>query len=455
MDLKFVLAFSVLLQFTAAFLAFRLIRLTGKRKAWLLISAAISLMAIRRSITLENMLSEGLAYPPDPAAEWVAFATSALLVAGIALIGPLFVSIKNSEEAQRKISRSLRMLSSVNQVIIRSTEESTLLKDACRTIVEVGRYRMAWLGFAEQDEGRTVRPVAFAGYEDSYLNMKFTWSDTEYGRSPTGKAIRTGRPCISKNILTDSDYAPWRDEATKRGYASSIALPLIDNGQTFGALTIYAEEPDAFDEEEVKLLTELANDLVYGVMALRSSAKRKHAEEQIKHLQEYLQLQIERMPIGLIGWDTEFRVQAWNPAAEKIFGFTAKEAFGKHPYGLIVPKEVQPHVDDIWRRLLEGDTTAHSLNENMTKDGRPIICEWSNTPLKEADGKVIGVLSMVQDITERKLAEDALRKNEEELQKRVKELEEFYNMAIGRELRMIELKEEIERLKKKLGTHQL
>ncbi len=137
--------------------------------------------------------------------------------------------------------------------------------------------------------------------------------------------------------------------------------------------------------------------------------ERKRAEEQTKRLQEYLQLQVDRMPIGLIVWDPEFRVKTWNPAATKIFGYTEEEALGKHPYGLIVPKEAQPHVDKIWRRLLEGDLTAHSENENITKDGRTIICYWANTPLKEADGTVMGALSMVQDITERKNAEKAMR----------------------------------------------
>ncbi|MCG2777424.1 MAG: PAS domain S-box protein, partial [Desulfobacterales bacterium] len=137
--------------------------------------------------------------------------------------------------------------------------------------------------------------------------------------------------------------------------------------------------------------------------------ERKQAEEKTKQLQQYLHLQIERMPIGLIVWDTEFRMTSWNPAAEKIFGYTAQEALGKHPYGLIVPKEVQSHVNDIWGRLLEGDTTAHSMNDNITKDGRTILCKWSNTPLKEADGTVMGVLSMVQDITQRKRAEDKIK----------------------------------------------
>ena len=140
--------------------------------------------------------------------------------------------------------------------------------------------------------------------------------------------------------------------------------------------------------------------------------ERKQVEEKTKQLEKYLRLQINRMPIGLIVWDTKFHVKSWNPAAEKIFGFTVKEAMGKHPNDLIVPKEAQPHVDEIWRRLIEGDMTAYSTNENITKDDRTIICDWSNTPLKEDYGTVTGVLSMVQDITERKQMEQMLIQSE-------------------------------------------
>ncbi len=141
----------------------------------------------------------------------------------------------------------------------------------------------------------------------------------------------------------------------------------------------------------------------------RDITERKQMEEALRRSEDRLQLQIYRMPIGCILWNHEFRVLSWNPAAERIFGFTAEEAIEKHPYDLIVPKDVQPYVDTIWHRLIKGDSTAHSVNENITRDGRTIICEWSNTPLKEANGTVVGVLSMVQDITKRKKADEALR----------------------------------------------
>ncbi|MBI4595779.1 MAG: PAS domain S-box protein [Candidatus Tectomicrobia bacterium] len=140
----------------------------------------------------------------------------------------------------------------------------------------------------------------------------------------------------------------------------------------------------------------------------RREEENKQAQAALRWSEERLKLQIERMPIGCILWDTDFRVVSWNPAAEKNFGFSAEETLGEKPYGFIVPKEVQSHVDRIWKRLLEGDETAHSINENLTKDGRTIICEWFNTPIKEDNGAVIRVLSMVQDITERKQMEEFL-----------------------------------------------
>ena len=204
---------------------------------------------------------------------------------------------KRAEEKLRKANRAYKVLSGCNQAVVRATEETALLHEICRLIVEVGGYRLAWIGFAEQDEGKSVRPVAQAGFEDGYLEtLGITWADTERGRGPTGKAIRTGEPAIVKNILTDPDFAPWRETAIQRGYASSIALPLIAEGRPFdsaqgrpfGALNIYAVEPDAFGADEVKLLMELADDLAYGIVALRTRAERKRAEEALKLRMEQL-----------------------------------------------------------------------------------------------------------------------------------------------------------------------
>ena len=197
---------------------------------------------------------------------------------------------KQSEKELHRANRALKTFSECNQAVVRARKEPHLLHEICRIIVDIGGYRLAWVGFVRQDEAKTVQPVAQAGYEEGYLDkLNITWADTERGRGPTGTAIRAGKPIVVKNILTDPNYTPWRAEASNRGYESGIALPLISNGQAFGTLNIYAEEPDAFDSEEIKLLTELADDLAYGIIALRTLSAHKQAEKELKKHRERLE----------------------------------------------------------------------------------------------------------------------------------------------------------------------
>ena len=196
---------------------------------------------------------------------------------------------EQTEKELRRVSRALKALSSCNHTLIRARDTSAFLQEICRNIVEIGGYRLAWIGFAEHDEEKTVRPVAQFGYEEGYLDaVRITWADAERGRGPTGTAVRTGRPVIAQDILTDPSYEPWRTEAVRRGYAASIALPLHGENRIVGSLNIYAADPDAFDEEEVKLLTELANDIAYGIGALEMRSKRDQAEAELKQSVERL-----------------------------------------------------------------------------------------------------------------------------------------------------------------------
>jgi PAS domain S-box-containing protein len=195
---------------------------------------------------------------------------------------------RKMEEALRQTSRALKAITECDQAMMRATNESELLNEICRIIVEVGGYRMAWVGFAENDDGKTVRPVALKGFDAGYVNnIRVSWGDTEYGQGPVGRAIRTGEPAIIKNIREDQALAPWWEEALKRGYVSILALPLKDR-QPFGALAIYATEASPFDEEEISLLVGLANDLAYGIAAIRASAEHQRAEKALRESERKL-----------------------------------------------------------------------------------------------------------------------------------------------------------------------
>jgi len=125
--------------------------------------------------------------------------------------------------------------------------------------------------------------------------------DTDRGRGPTGTAIRTATACWTRDNLTDPNLAPWRAEDLSHGYASSISLPLISNGQAFGALALHAEEPDAFTESAIEQFTDLANNLAYGVMALRTREERNRAgESEIRQLNASLEKRVAERTIELV-----------------------------------------------------------------------------------------------------------------------------------------------------------
>jgi len=190
---------------------------------------------------------------------------------------------RRQEEDLHRLNRTLLALGMSGQAMLRATDETTYLQDVCRIIVEDCGHPMVWIGYAEQDAAKSVRPMASAGFQEGYLEtLRLTWADTERGRGPTGTCLRTGRVCECRNMLTDPAFLPWRDEAIRRGYASSIALPLMAEGTAFGALTIYFKEPDSCSRDEVRLLTDLSVDLAQGIGALRLRQERARAEKALR-----------------------------------------------------------------------------------------------------------------------------------------------------------------------------
>ncbi len=185
---------------------------------------------------------------------------------------------KQAEKLQKKLTRALMLLSRSNSTLVHADSERGLLSQICHLAVESGGYLMAWVGFAENDEYKTVRPVAKAGHETGYLKRaNITWADSERGRGPTGTAIRTKAIQINQNILTNPAMEPWRKLALMRGYQASIALPLIEDDRSFGALMLYSGDADSFDPEETALLAELAADLAFGISTLRTHKERDQA----------------------------------------------------------------------------------------------------------------------------------------------------------------------------------
>jgi PAS domain S-box-containing protein len=350
---------------------------------------------------------------------------------------------KRAEVELRRVNRALRTIGECNQVIVRATEESHLLEDICGILVREGGYRMAWVGYGEHDEGKSVRPMAHAGFEEGYVEAaNCTWADTERGRGPTGTAIRTGTPVVARNIPTEPGLAPWREEQLKRGYASRIALPITLDDNVLGALTIYAEAPDAFDPEEMQLLMELSRDLAYGIQVLRTRAEHKEAEAASQEAEQRLADIIEFLPDATFVIDQDKRIIAWNQACEVLTGVKKQALLGRGDYAYAEPfyGERRPILID----LLELPASeVEATYKYVQRKGDLIFAEtfsphlnggqgshlWGvASPLFDREGRRCGAIEVVRDVTERRRVEQALRDSEQ----KYRELVQYANSIILR-----------------------
>ena len=333
---------------------------------------------------------------------------------------------RHRAEAQLwRVSQAQRVLSKCNQALIRATEESTLLQQVCDLIVEEAGYRLCWVGRAEKDEAKSVRVIAQAGFEAGYLaTLNVTWADAERGRGPTGTCIRTRETVVTKHIATDPKMIPWRSEALKRGYGSSVSIPLIVDSQVFGAIMIYATEPGAFGTEEVALLTELASDLAFGIETLRTRAERAEGETALHEKEEHVRLLLDSTAEAICGMDLKGNCTWANQACVQILGYRdASGLLGKNFHGLAhysLPDGRLLPQDECraYRALVKGDY-VHVDDEVMWRaDGTFFPVEYWSHPMRR-NGNAIGAVVTFLDITERERAETEIRALNADLEQRV------------------------------------
>lgn len=186
---------------------------------------------------------------------------------------------KQAEEAQQHLNRSLRLLVDSNLALAHAQDEISLLHQICRLVVESGGYKMAWVGLPEQDARKTVRVIARSGYENDYLDaMQVSWDANQaIGLGPTGCALRSGQTQINQSVQHNPAMQPWHELAAKAGYQASISLPILCEGKTIAALTIYSEKTNTFSPAEIGLLEELARNLGFGIQLLRTRLERDSA----------------------------------------------------------------------------------------------------------------------------------------------------------------------------------
>ena len=201
----------------------------------------------------------------------------------------------------QRANRALRARHAVNHELIDAISESLFLDRMCQIMVDIGGYKLAWIGARMNDEEKRVLPVAQAGFEEDYLtNINITWADEPTGRGPTGTAIRSLSPQITRDTTTDSRFAPWKEEAIKRGFASSGAFPIMVEDVVWGALMVYSSERDAFDQEEIDLLSGLAKDAGFGIGVIRERDARRRMEEERRRIDDKMRQAQKMESMGLL-----------------------------------------------------------------------------------------------------------------------------------------------------------
>ncbi len=314
-----------------------------------------------------------------------------------------------NQELQR-LNRTLKVLSECNQVLIHAEQEPAFLGEVCRILVEIGGYRMAWVGYAEPDGAKTVRPVAHAGVDDGYLaHLEVTWGDDARGRGPTGAAIRCGGPVVNRDTHTDSTISPWREEQLSRGYASSIALPICAGSYATGALTIYAAEPEAFDENEVRLFSQLAGDLSFGIETLRTRLERQRAEDAARRASAEIQDLYNNAPCGYHSLSKEGLFLRINDTELQWLGYRREEVVDRLHWVDVVTEQGKRRFAQNFSRFVECGEAHDQEYELVRADGstRPVLV--SATAVRDEAGNFVMSRSTVYDRTEVEKVRAALK----------------------------------------------
>ncbi len=300
---------------------------------------------------------------------------------------------------QTILSRAIRTLSLANEVLVHATDEASLISDTCRTIVRSGEYLLAWVGCAEHDEDMTVRPVASSGRADYLDGLHLSWGDKESGRGPTGVSIRTRQVQVLNDVRRSKEFAPWRARADAHGLRASCSLPLVVGEDVFGALMIYAGDPGAFGPGEVSVLSELADDLSYGIGRIRDAERLARNESLLREAER----------LARVGhWE-------WDLAGGRV-EFMAEEIFTIHgiaPSGwkgtfdalleLIHPEDRAGFREAIDHALVHG--SAQLEHRVVRPDGEVCFVRTRTEAIGDGAATSVRLVGTCQDITEQKLAE--------------------------------------------------
>ncbi len=269
------------------------------------------------------------------------------------------ITLHQETEAElRLLSRTHALLSRCNHSLARAIDERELLRAFCATLVEVGGYRFAWVGYTSKKPEPRVRMAAHAGQEhNDFTAEALAWANAGDRPSACRAAIESGRPSILPDIAKAPDLAPWADTAGRYGYRSMIALPLMADEAPFGNFSLFSAEVDAFSEPEVTLLTQLAQDLAWGI---RSARARATEAQRVRQLRDEVERDARKRIAATLHDVVGQPMQAVNLGLKRVQGMVMQGA-------LATPELLDPLIAEVGRAI--GELRA------ISQELRPLFLE--------------------------------------------------------------------------------
>ncbi len=304
---------------------------------------------------------------------------------------------KNSHEKIKRLNRVYAVLSDINQTIVHVKDTSSLFEEACRIAVEVGDFKLAWVGAFDEKSG-DIEPVAYSGDKDAYLDLlKISKrSETPTWVSPVGIALREKHPIVKNNLTNDEPGMPWHTGLSGRGFGSFAVFPLTSGDKVYGAICYYSSETGFFDEQEVALLEELSSDISFSIENIERESERRTLEKDRDRMFNY-SLDM----LSIVGFDMSFK--QINPAWSRILGWTTEELMAKTFIDFIHPHDRENSIKAM-AALIDG-TAGHGIeNRVQCKDGSYRWLSWNCVPLVEE--KMI--FAVTRDITDQKKSREQL-----------------------------------------------
>jgi PAS domain S-box-containing protein len=333
---------------------------------------------------------------------------------------------KRRERELKRSNRLLRVLTECNQALGHAKNERELLTWICEVLVFTGGFPFVWIGFVDPDhEKKALIPVADAGFDSGSLeNTGIILEDTERVSGPGSTAVNTKKAFVLTKIRKNRHFAHLFEEAKRLGYGSAMGIPILKEADQTpgGAIVLLSRSAVAFDNEEKKILSQMAEDLSFGIRALRTRDAHDAAEEALHDSEMFYRTLINTLPVGITVVDTDERIAFLSSKSSEMLHLPAMEEGLGTPFQQWLVPDPKETPARIYRRIQKASGKHLATESNLQRyDGSTFWAELRSSALRDTTEQVIGTLVVTQDITDRRLAEEKIQTAYSELETRVEE----------------------------------